>query len=199
MAQNDEGSVSLWIVNLKAGHDAAARQLWDRYFAEMVRLARTRLGVTPRTAADEEDVALSAFRSLCAGAARGDFPDLDDRDELWRLLVTITIRKALDQIERQGRQKRGGPGPGGSIRTADVGVNLDWLEGREPSPEVVAILAEEHRRMFECLRDDSLRRVAELRLEGYTGAEIAEQLGCTRRTVVRKLEVIRQTWSGFER
>jgi len=48
--------------------------------------------------------------------------------------------------------------------------------------------------LFESLGDDSLRRIVCLRLEGFTGEEIAEQLGCNRRTVTRKLELIRETW-----
>ncbi len=75
---------------------------------------------------------------------------------------------------------------------------LDGVVDRELGPEVTAILAEEYQRLFDDLRDESLRRVARLRLEGHTGAEIAERLGCNRRTVVRKLELIRQTWLGVE-
>ena len=51
---------------------------------------------------------MSAFNSFCAGAARGKFPQLADRDDLWRLLVVITARKAMAQANREGRQKRGG-------------------------------------------------------------------------------------------
>jgi DNA-directed RNA polymerase specialized sigma24 family protein len=189
-----EGSVSRWIVDLKAGDGAAARELWRRYFEELVRLARIKLGDAPRAEADEEDVALSAFHSLCAGATRGGFPNLDDRDGLWRLLVTITVRKAFDQVQRQRRQKRAGPSGAGSASLNAVG--LDWVVGREPGPEVAAILAEEYRRLFDDLRDESLREVARLRLEGSTGSEIAERIGCNRRTVTRKLELIRQTWES---
>jgi RNA polymerase sigma factor (sigma-70 family) len=186
-----EGSVSRWIVDLKAGDGAAARELWRRYFQELVRLARFKLGGAPRAKADEEDVAHSSFHSLCAGATRGSFPELDDRDGLWHLLVTITVRKALDQVQRQRRQKRAGPK--GATATLNL-VGLDWVAGREPGPEVAAVLADEYRRLFDDLRDESLREVARLRLEGYTGSEIAERMGCNRRTVARKLELIRQTW-----
>ena len=48
---------------------------------------------TCRRAADEEDVALSAFDSFCRGAEQGRFPQLDGRDDLWHLLVVITVRK----------------------------------------------------------------------------------------------------------
>ena len=51
---------------------------------------------------------MSAFNSFCAGAAPGKFPQLADRDDIWRLLVVITARKAMAQANREGRQKRGG-------------------------------------------------------------------------------------------
>src|SRR6266852_4950772 len=99
-------SVTNWLVHLKAGDAAAAQALWERYFPRMVALARKRLHGA-RLPQDEEDVALSAFDSFCRGAQEGRFPNLADRDDLWRLLLVITARKALDQLERQGRLKRG--------------------------------------------------------------------------------------------
>ena len=73
---DNQGSVSLWLGALQAGDLAAAQPLWERYFAQLVRLARARLRATPRAGADadEEDAALSAFDSFCAGAARADSP-----------------------------------------------------------------------------------------------------------------------------
>ena len=83
-------------------------KLWRRYFEALVRLARDRLRGAPRAMADEEDAALDAFDSFVRGAARGRYPRLDDRDDLWRLLVVITERKAIDQAQHERRQKRGG-------------------------------------------------------------------------------------------
>jgi DNA-directed RNA polymerase specialized sigma24 family protein len=186
------GSVTRWIGDLKAGGDAAARPLWDRYFAQLVRLARDRLRSArrPGADADEEDAALSAFDSFCRGAARGRFPDLADRDDLWRLLVVITARKAVDQAERQRREKRGG---GRLVGEADLG-GLDGLVGDGPSPEMAAAVADEYRRLRGALGDDLLRRVLDLRLEGLTRGEIAGRLGITERAVRRKLGVIRDAW-----
>src|SRR5436305_12655413 len=118
-----EESVTHWLGLLRGGDAAAAQRLWERYFGRLVGLARTRLQGHPRRAADEEDVALSVFRCLCDGAAQGRFPRLDDRDDLWRLLVTLTERKAINLARDERRLKRGGgavlgaadlPGPGGS-------------------------------------------------------------------------------------
>src|SRR4051794_29187265 len=98
MAGDDRGSVSRWLGDLKAGDEAAVQPLWERYFARLVTLARARLRAGRRGAADEEDAALSAFNSFCTGVARGRFPRLADRDDLWRLLVVITARKAGAQV-----------------------------------------------------------------------------------------------------
>ena len=194
-----DGSVTHWLGALKGGDAAAAQRLWERYFDRLVRLARAKLGAMPRGAADEEDVALSAFHSFCQGAARGRFPRLDDRDNLWRLLVTITARKALDQLKRQGRKKRGGgrapvgSAPAGGDPDADE-AGLEQVVGREPTPAFAALVADESRRLLAALGDETLRRVALLRMEGYSDAEIAARVDCGLRTVGRKLALIRKTW-----
>ena len=194
-----DGSVTHWLGALKGGDAAAAQRLWERYFDRLVRLARAKLGAMPRGAADEEDVALSAFHSFCQGAARGRFPRLDDRDNLWRLLVTITARKALDQVRRQARQKRGGgrvlvgSAQAGGEDDTD-GAGLDQVVGQEPTPQFAAMVADECRRLLAALGDETLRRVALLRMEGCSDEEIAARVDCSLRTVSRKLALIRKAW-----
>src|SRR5262245_22975274 len=102
-----EGSVTRWISLLKDGDPHAAQELWQAYWHRLVALARTRLRSTPRGVADEEDVALSAFDSFCRRAARGRFPRLDDRDDLWQLLLLLTARKAINLAHHERRQSRG--------------------------------------------------------------------------------------------
>ncbi|WP_422925093.1 ECF-type sigma factor [Singulisphaera sp. PoT] len=206
MATDDPGSVTRWIGDLKAGDDAAAQPLWERYFERLVQLARAKLRATRRPGAveDEEDAALSAFNSFCTGAARGSFPLLSDRDDLWRLLVVITARKACAQVQRRTRKKRGGGQHVLDERALagaepDANANaLDLVIGDEPTPEFAAMVAEEYRRLLEALDDDTLRRVALDRMEGYTTDEIAERLGCARRTVARRLDLIRKIWTTPE-
>src|SRR5438477_6801392 len=101
------GSVSHWISLLKAGDPVAAQRLWEFYFERLVHLARKKLAGAPRRAADEEDVALSAFDSFCRAAQQGKFPRLDDRQDLWQLLVLIATRKAVNLRQHDGRRKRG--------------------------------------------------------------------------------------------
>ena len=191
------GSVTDWIDRLKVGDPAAAQQLWQSYFQRLVGLARKKLQGTPRRVADEEDVALSAFDSFCRGAEQGRFPQLTDRDDLWRLLVTITARKAYQLTLHEGRQKRGGgavldeaalagpPGPGSAA------PGLEQILGREPTPEFAAQLAEDCQRLLARLDEPDLRTVAVWKMEGYSNEEIATRLGCVPRTIERKLALIR--------
>jgi DNA-directed RNA polymerase specialized sigma24 family protein len=191
-----EGSVTRWIDPLKAGDPLAAQKLWERYFQRLVGLARKKIrGARPR-AADEEDVALSAFDSFCRGVEAGRFPHLDDRDNLWRLLVLLTARKAWHLVRDDARHKRGGK----PIALADIPslpedeASLLPLLSREPTPEFAAELAEEYRLLLDRLGDPKLEAIAVRKMEGYTNPEIAAELGCTLRTVERRLRIIRTCW-----
>jgi DNA-directed RNA polymerase specialized sigma24 family protein len=192
-------SVSHWIELLKAGDQDAAQRLWQRYFEKLVNLARHKLRGAPQRLADQEDVALSAFDSFCRGAEQGRFPQLADRNDLWRLMVVITVRKAVDLRTHENRQKRGG---GGILDEAafqgqlasDLG-GLDQVAGQEPTPEFAAQVAEECRRLLDMLNDEVLRSVALWKMEGFNTDEIAQKLGCVPRTVERKLRVIRSLWA----
>src|SRR5262245_20527432 len=182
-----DGSVTRWLVPLGRGDPEAARQLWQRYFRRLVETARPMLLGAPRRVADEEDVALNTFDSLCRGAAQGRFAQLCDRESLWRLLVVIADRKASRQRRDLGRQRRGG-----RAQREPLG---DDLPGREPTPEVAAEVADECRRLLAALPDDALRTVARARMQGDSVEEIAARLGCTPRTVKRKLQLIRDLWA----
>ncbi len=185
-----EGSVTQWIGQLRLGEGDAVRQLWQRYFHRLVGLARTKLRDAPRRAADEEDVALSAFDSFCRHAEAGQFPDLEGRDGLWNLLVVLTARKAGHLKRDETRLKRGG----GKVADAGWDEALREALSHEPGPETAAIAADEHRRLMEALGDDSLRRVAQLRMEGHGVEEIGTLVGIAPRSVKRKLQLIREIW-----
>jgi DNA-directed RNA polymerase specialized sigma24 family protein len=151
----------------------------------------------PRRAADEEDVALSAFHSFCRAAERGRFLKLDDREDLWRLLVCFTTRKAAHFLRDGGRLKRCGRAVSEYSRRDDSGeIDLELIAGEEPSPDFVAEMAEEYRRLLGRLGDETLRSVAVWKMEGYTNEEIAGKLVCVPRTVERKLRLIRAIWES---
>ena len=144
---------------------------------------------------DEEDVALSAFHSFCERAGRGEFPQVIDRNDLWRLLSTITARKVTSSIRHRTRLKRGGGRVLGESALLE-GDDLDdsgvsQFLSREPNPEDAAAFTEDYERLFNRLTNPVLKEVALRRLEGSTSEEIAIELGVSARTVDRKLQLIR--------
>jgi DNA-directed RNA polymerase specialized sigma24 family protein len=196
MDDHPSGVVTVWLEQLKAGDLEAARPLWEGYFTRLVALARARLKTFPRAAADEEDVALSAFDSFCRGASAGRFPRLNDRDDLWQLLFVITTRKAIGLVRHATCEKRGGNAAFISSRTAiDPMPNaLDHVTAAGPSPELAAEVAEECARLLDQLNDGQLRQVAIWKMEGYTNEEIAGNIQRSVPTVERKLAAIRTIW-----
>jgi DNA-directed RNA polymerase specialized sigma24 family protein len=187
-------SVTRWISGVRRGDQAAAQGLWEVYFHRLVALAHARLRHAPRRVADEEDVALSAFDSFCRSARAGRFPRLDDRNDLWQVLVLITVRKAIDLRTYEGRQSRGS----GRVQSLTdlTREGLETIGAEEPTAELAAQLTEEYQRRMEQLGDPTLQSVATWKLEGYTNDEIAARLGCATCTVERKLALIRRTWRG---
>jgi DNA-directed RNA polymerase specialized sigma24 family protein len=188
-----DGSITRLILMLKEGNRAASQQLWEVYFARLVGLARARLRSFAGRVADEEDVALSAFDSFYRRAEQGQFPRLEDREDLWQLLFVLTVRKAINLVNYQGRKSRGG-GRVQSLTDLDL-AGAEAIFGAEPSPELAAQLTEECQRLLARLPDESLRTVALWKMEGYTIKEIAARLGCVPQTVERKLRSIRNVWS----
>ena len=190
-------SISQWLLNLAEGDTEAAEKIWNDYFGKLVRLARRKLDGVPSRDFDEEDVALSAMRSFYQGIAKHKFRHLHNRDDLWKLLVTITARKATARRRVHFSQKRGGGQTRGESifgQTDEEQGGIANILGMEPTPEFAVSVAEDCRELLDQLADETLRQIALWTLEGYRTEEIAEKLGCVRRTVERKLERIREIW-----
>ncbi len=194
-AMTDHDPITVWIENLKGGDPEAAQALFEKTYERLVRLAYNKLRGAPRRIADEEDVAASAFGSFCRAAQEGRFPELSDRHDLWRLLFEITARKAVDLIRYNARQKRRVLGES-ALGTDDEGEAAGFAQfsGNEPDPAFAAAMADQCGRLLDLLGDDDLRTISIAKMEGYTNAEIAEKLDCSRRTIERQLNLIRKKW-----
>jgi RNA polymerase sigma factor (sigma-70 family) len=199
-----EGSVTRMIQLLRsddaAERDLAARLIWTRYFRDLLELARHNLNKRIRRREDEEDVLQSMYKSFCLRQQRGEF-DLASRDALWKLLVTITLRKARNAAKKQMREKRD-VGREQTIAGQDDGESGQWvleqMDSSGPSPAEAALLNEALERRLEALDDVQLTEIALWRLEGYTNREIADRLDCTERSVERRMERIRNRWTLYD-
>lgn len=198
-------SVTQWIDQLQAddpqARGEAARQIWNQYGDALLRLAQRNVGPSIRRREDEHDVLQSVFKSFCIRQERGQF-DLSDRNDLWTVLVTLTLRKVANTFARHARQRRDfrrdvEPDSDESDIAADIRV--EQAPADVLTPEDAAMIGDEMRRWLEML-PEQLQQIAFWKLEGYTNEEISgsDKLDCATRTVERKLERIRQIWRRAE-
>jgi RNA polymerase sigma factor (sigma-70 family) len=205
-AMGADGSVTGLIQLLRsedtAVRDMAAGLIWERYFPDLLELARKNLDRRVRRRADEEDVLQSMFRSFCVRQQRGDF-ELTGHDELWRLLVTITLRKARNTARAHRRDRRDVAREQVATQAASddsscPGWALEQMDAARATPAEAAVLNESLERRLAALGDPELRQIALWRLEGYTNREIAQRLDSTERLVERRLERIRSKWMSYD-
>lgn len=192
-----DDAVTKWLDRLKAGDSYAATQLLLQFWDRAVNAADYKLGNLPRRDADEEDVAQEAFNSFFQGILCGRFPRLDNRDDLWQVLMLLIRQKATDRKRRQAAAKRGhGKVRGDSALGSAEAQDNDVFSAPEPTPETIAQCDEEIARLFCLLGSDELQQIASERLSGNSVAEISNSLNMSRRSVQRKLTLIRDTWKA---
>ncbi len=199
----DAGSsqVTIWLRKLESGDAESARDLYQHFCSRLQALVSGQIPTHIRATYDHDDVAVSAFHSLFLGVREQRY-QFDNRDDIWRLLMVIAERKIAKRIRYETRDKR-------DIRRrmqdsvflrrtpeqqAEVLGGVNALPDYEPTPEFATEVAETCQNLLASLPDDSCRKIALLMLENYTAEQVAEKLGCSRRTVQRKLLVIRRTW-----
>jgi DNA-directed RNA polymerase specialized sigma24 family protein len=194
-----DGDVTVWLQDLKQGSPDAAAQIWQHFYERLVRYTDRKLGGLPRRDADEEDVALSAMHDLHRGIQSGRFPELENRDDLWKILLTIASRKAGKRIRHLLADKRGGGQIRGESIFGDPMLNqggLHQFAGKTTPAAVAEELSAECQELLDQLDDDVLRKIGVMKLQGFTNEEIARELGCVVRSVERKLNRIRAIWES---
>ena len=170
-----------FIRRIRAGDDQAARELVERYEPVIRREVRVRLR-DPRLTRrfDHSDVCQSVMASFFGRAAAGQF-DLDQPDQLLRLLVVMTRHKLAKQVRRHRAGRR-------DYRRSEV-RDPEYVVGQPaaaPSPSRLVAgreLLEEFRRRL----TDEERQLADLRAQGFAWAEIAGRVGGTPRTRSKQL------------
>lgn len=183
-------TVTDWIRDLRGGDEAAAARIWGRFFERLCRLAQRRLAGARGALKDEEDVALSAMNAVFAGVREGRFEQLEGRDDLWKVLAMITVRKVIDARRRSQRR--------GEVEEAAIEAELEELAqggpGGATEAEYLDALTTVSHLLLDRL-DPPLREVAVLRLEGRSNQEISEHVGRSLPTVERHLRMIRHRLS----
>jgi RNA polymerase sigma-70 factor (ECF subfamily) len=158
------------IRRVRAGDDAAAAEVVQRYGAALRRAVRARLtDPTLRRLLDSMDVCQSVLASFFVRAAAGQYA-LDTPGQLVRLLASMARHKLLRQAERLHAARRDGrrcqEGGFGTCEPADPGPQPPQLvAGRELLQQFRSRLSEEE------------RRLADQRALGRSWADIAAAVG----------------------
>jgi len=191
----DNEPITLWIDQMRQGDDESVRLIWENFVDRLLIVAKNKLQAANRSSYDEEDAVLSAFKSFCAGVRRGQYPQLRDREDLWRLLFVITARKVADRFAFQSRDKRD---VRREVAVGDLKSSInpigDQLVSSEPSPEFLAECTDQLNFLLDQLQLDDLKKVALSKMEGYTNQEIAQIMKLSLTTIERKLRTIREIW-----
>lgn len=180
----------------RAGDEGAAAELFRRYADRLIGLARSRLPAQVAARLDPEDVVQSVYRTFFAAARAGQY-DISRGGDLWRLLVTITLRKLYNQIGRNVAARRSVGREQLLAEVDDVpGLPDEHMLAREPSPLEAVALTDELEQLMRRL-EPVQRRMLELRLQGYDLNEIAAATRRSQRTVRRVLDGIKSDLEEF--
>lgn len=190
-----EAEAENWLERLVAGDMSAAEQLWQHFFTRLQSYAASRVRQLPLGVADADDVAASVFRSLCCMVDRRTIPAVAEAEQLWPLLAVIAARK-IAKVVRRAR-----PGQQGQqFREADLsplGVCLEDVQilgqaiGREPSPELAAVIGDVWESLYQRLNGVEKAIVA-YRRDDRTMSEISQSTGLSERSISRKLVKIQR-------
>ena len=185
LTQDPTLSITHWFHALQGGDEAAAERLWHSFFDRIVRHAKSKL--VNDAAYDEEDLALSVFVSLNSAAQSGRLKGVANRNDLWALLIVMARDKMIDRLRRRNAQKRS---------RNQVDAELDQMLGDDADPFSSVAVRDECAHLVSLLEREDLKRIALLRLDGFTIQEIVEATGISKRSVIRKMHRIRAAWES---
>jgi RNA polymerase sigma-70 factor (ECF subfamily) len=171
------------VAQLRDG-DPRAVEAFQGYADRLARLAEQHLSRKVAGRLDGEDVVQSVFRTFFRRCSQGEF-QIDTSAQIWRLLVTLTLRKARAQARRHLAGKRD------AAAEVHEGGELAEAASQEPGPAEAAELVDQIEGLLRGL-PDLYSEVLQRRLQGQAVADIAAALAVSRQTVYRALELLQR-------
>jgi RNA polymerase sigma-70 factor (ECF subfamily) len=178
------------MTRLRAGDQQAASEVFQRFSARLIALARSRLDGYLRRKVDPEDILQSVCKSFFARHAQGQY-ELGNWDSLWTLLTVLTVRKCANSAQYHRRARRDARKEEARQGAADEAATGWEAVDREPTPEEAAMLSETVERLMRQL-DERDREILALSLQGLAPEEISTQVGYAQRTIRRVLAHVRE-------
>jgi RNA polymerase sigma factor (sigma-70 family) len=182
------GTVTAILIAIRSGDRHAQSSMWRICHPQLRQVARQMLRPKTRAVADEDDVLVEVMCSVLQRLELGRYPEVQNRQDLFRLLHAVTVRRAINLNRHAAREKRG------STRRA---LNQDQLLSNVQDPRAQFLgRQEELAHLLSLLPEDLMRTVALMRLDGYCVTEIATMTNMSLPTIERRLRSIREIWSA---
>jgi RNA polymerase sigma-70 factor (ECF subfamily) len=179
------------LARARNGDQAALTHLLRQYEAKVRLVARVLLGPALRPYLDSLDLVQSVHRTLLAGL-RQEKLAITAPDHLIALALTLVRRKVARQWRRLQRQRRLDRQPGETGSLANV---LTSLSSPQDDPARAAQLKDQVEHLCANL-GEAERRLLELRVQGYSLAEAACELGLSAVALRVRLTRLRQRLRG---
>jgi len=187
---HDDAEWARIVQGLRDGDREVLFDFWKQYGQALQQVAERNLAPGMRRRVGADDVVQSACRTFLRRAQVGQF-ELADSEELWRLLCAITLNKVREQTRFHLRQKRG---LGQEIHAVQDSINdPNPAAAKGPTPAEAAAFGDQLEQLLLGL-DAEERKIVDLKLQDFTQDEIAQQLGCSERTVRRVLKRVQARW-----
>ena len=174
----------------REGDQEAAARLYGRYARQLLRLAEQHLSRKLSGRVDGEDVVQSVFRTFFRRSAGGEFR-IGSSDQIWKLLVKITLMKVRALGRYHSAQKRAVAAEAAGPAAPDADAWLPEALARDPDPADAVAFVDQVEVLMKGL-PPLYGRVLELRLQGQTPTQVARELNVSRQTVYRALNLLQE-------
>ncbi|MCA9136113.1 MAG: sigma-70 family RNA polymerase sigma factor [Planctomycetales bacterium] len=180
---NDSLDFRAFQKRLQEGESNAVKKLFDEYSRRLIHLAGNNIHPALLKRFDGEDVVQSVFRTFFRRQEQGKF-HIEHSQQLWQLLVTLTLCKTRSHARRHLADKR-------NAATDQAMTDENQMLDRQPSPEDALALWEEIDAVLAGLPTRTAEIIS-MRLEGRNRSEIAQQLNLSRQTIHRILKLVQE-------
>lgn len=176
------------LARARVGDHEATRQIAELYQTKVRIVARVNLGPALRPYLDSQDLLQSVHRSLMVGL-RNDKFDISSPEKLIGLTLTMVRRKIARQWRHLRRQMR--PSAASLDGDGSIAPLLTSISAPQDDPAKAAEFRNGVERLCRNL-DEVEHRIVDLRLQGFSAPEIAEQLGMTSVNIRVRMTRLRQ-------
>jgi DNA-directed RNA polymerase specialized sigma24 family protein len=191
MPVDEPGSITQWLQQLQSGDKKSATEIWKRFYPKIVRLASRALRPSPDRSQGGEDIAQSAVWNVFEGIIAGNYPYLENRNELWNLLFIATMNRVRTHFRELKNQKN----PALAFEPLDD--DDDCIRDLS-SPQAEIQMADLLEFLMKLLDQEdptgNLRSVACLHLEEHSANEIARILRRRKTVVLQQIRMVRILW-----